>query len=712
MGEAVAAVGPRGWWGQWATRPNLRGNLSLRACAAASVPFAALPSSFQPHVVPPKLASKAARALVAVSGFLASLFAAVLLSSHGASAAAAAAWAVALGSFSSDVAAPLAGGSLKGSIRCGNFGLIIAEQFAALTDAVAILEAMAEVTMGRGGQSGGIATYVGAGRIGLRVRCCPGRRQEMAPLLARLLRRRLVRATVMARIRHALRGDVPALAAGAPQACGLFQGHTRFATSSLPSVGESHPHRWSPQRRVSFWSLSPSGQPSVCMRSFTLFVTHNGDFDFLELFGRNRTHQEVAAWLAHLLQAPPPARCDSASLAGVMEMFRTQGVWAHAFRLAWQVAVASSFEETVASPSASQGKGSPATASGAAAVAAVAEAVFGPFASNLAATAPPSGAPRAASLAALLEGHEAELARRIVEALQAPGSGADVASQLGQAALADYAAAAVGFFLQGDLYAAMVRLLSSAQGSFGLAASCSLDPDRIALAAWNQPMALAFCPSRGLALYGSEASALRVPLPPLPRGAPPGRGTPELTASFRIDINNNDGEVIELAFPPEEPPLSGADEAGGDPGSRSSQFSPFAPFVAAGCGLTLRAFSLRQRQPIDVSQWLPSGRIVSLVKNPYLSSDSDAAGRAATARPGAGRVENDLRDCGRVLAALRSDWDSAGSLNAQSAAALLHLLREQAGAPNAARGGRSALDVLITGTETSLWVSKSPNDAC
>lgn len=122
--------------------------------------------------------------------------------------------------------------------------------------------------------------------------------------------------------------------------------------------------------------------------------------------------------------------------------------------------------------------------------------------------------------------------------------------------------------------------------------------------------------------------------------------------------------------------------------------------------------------------------------NPYVEREA-AAGRAKTARKGAGLVENDLRDCARVLQNLREAWADDESLNCQSCDALAGMLREigalcwlwsvspchvmqcvrtpdnrgfpfraAAEGPDARRGGRAGIDVLVTGVESSLWVGE------
>lgn len=58
----------------------------------------------------------------------------------------------------------------------------------------------------------------------------------------------------------------------------LFVGHTRFATSSIPSVGETHPHQWCPRMRVRLWRMGPGAQGPQLERLYSdIFVTHNGE---------------------------------------------------------------------------------------------------------------------------------------------------------------------------------------------------------------------------------------------------------------------------------------------------------------------------------------------------------------------------------------------------------------------------------------------------
>jgi hypothetical protein len=59
-----------------------------------------------------------------------------------------------------------------------------------------------------------------------------------------------------------------------------------------------------------------------------------GDFEFYSIWGRARTHREISQLLELLLRTPPPAAADSAAVAGMLELLRTQGMWAPSLLLA------------------------------------------------------------------------------------------------------------------------------------------------------------------------------------------------------------------------------------------------------------------------------------------------------------------------------------------------------------------------------------------
>ena len=434
--------------------------------------------------------------------------------------------------------------------------------------------------MGRGGQSGGALTHVGpaGARLPVRVRVCPGRRQALAPLLAGRFRRALWAGKAKGAVMRVVTPSPSRAAASSPAPPAsafptLIIGHTRFATSSLPSVRESHPHSWSPPRSVEAWSvqLSSSGaaKPVVRPASFSVAITHNGDFDYLRWSGQDHPHTDVSAWLARILGSPPPAHCDSSCVAGLMELFRTQGVWELALRRAFHEVVSPQFGE--AFDFEPPGPDAPHAAPRRAAFLALSSIASACFASFVEASASASSAsvaaaasasragggaaPTLASFVAACPGGEPALATALAAAFAAsPDDGSStllIRLHASPATCAAFASSAVAAFLHGDLYSSLSTFMALSKGSFGVAAVCSLDPGVLALASLNQPMAIGFEPATGVVLYASEASAVAVAL------AEPRRNTSSRDAhtagatprcGWRLDLDNVGGEVAEITF--------------------------------------------------------------------------------------------------------------------------------------------------------------------
>ena len=106
----------------------------------------------------------------------------------------------------------------------------------------------------------------------------------------------------------------------------MFQGHTRFATSSIANLSGTHPHQWTPRKFQTYWHEVDGG-----MRSSTAnveaYITHNGDLDFFEIHGVVYPLSDVQAILIRLLASPMPATVDSMGVAGLIELLRTKGLW-------------------------------------------------------------------------------------------------------------------------------------------------------------------------------------------------------------------------------------------------------------------------------------------------------------------------------------------------------------------------------------------------
>ncbi|EOD23408.1 hypothetical protein EMIHUDRAFT_239675 [Emiliania huxleyi CCMP1516] len=159
---------------------------------------------------------------------------------------------------------------------CGNFGLLLllpAHRRATLR----LLRKMLRITMIRGAQSAGIATYDRSG-VGLRCR-----------------------------------------------------GHTRFATSSVCNIAGCHPHQWLPRSKQMAWRLATNtAYRFVCeRRSVESFITHNGDCDAFTIHGNKYLYAiaDLQLLLVRLLGHPIPSDVDSACVAGLLDMLRTKGVW-------------------------------------------------------------------------------------------------------------------------------------------------------------------------------------------------------------------------------------------------------------------------------------------------------------------------------------------------------------------------------------------------
>ena len=99
---------------------------------------------------------------------------------------------------------------------------------------------------------------------GVRVRVVNGKRTDLTQLVMDKLQRQISRQRAMG-----AEGDL-----NAPQ---LFQGHTRFATSSIADLGGCHPHQWLPASTELYWRCNPATETyhGEFARS-EAYITHNG----------------------------------------------------------------------------------------------------------------------------------------------------------------------------------------------------------------------------------------------------------------------------------------------------------------------------------------------------------------------------------------------------------------------------------------------------
>ena len=213
------------------------------------------------------------RDLIRHAGWLASIFVALLCTWAVDSVASAVAWLTAAEAIQSDllrVAQPGANGSVSGDANaffCGNFGLILLN--GANKHMVSpLIRKMIKITVMRGAQSAGVVTYSPpakgcVGGVGHRHRVLNGKRSDLADKLLAKSRKQL---------------DPANISSTRPQ---LFQGHTRFATSSISDLPGTHPHQWSKPSFQTYWSLIPedtTGSFAIRARPAHIeaSITHNG----------------------------------------------------------------------------------------------------------------------------------------------------------------------------------------------------------------------------------------------------------------------------------------------------------------------------------------------------------------------------------------------------------------------------------------------------
>ena len=217
--------------------------------------------------------------------------------------------------------ASVADTSLRSYTMCGNFGLLLLLPLER-KETLALILRMLKITSVRGAQSAGIVTYErmqSGDAVGLRSRVVNGKRTDLGELL-------------LAKLAWALRGA--AFPNGA-ETSRLFQGHTRFATSSICNLAGCHPHQWLPSSAQLVWRLTAAGRFVCEKRTVESYITHNGDLDFFAVNGVTYALSDVQALLARLLGRPMPSDVDSACVAGLLDLLRTKGIWVASVRYAY-----------------------------------------------------------------------------------------------------------------------------------------------------------------------------------------------------------------------------------------------------------------------------------------------------------------------------------------------------------------------------------------
>ena len=462
----------------------------------------------------------------------------------------------------------------------------------------------------------------------------------------------------------------------------LLMGHLRFATSSRNRETESHPHIWLPWKKEPAWFTvrDPSTNALSLVRSPSATVghmlTHNGDFDAVRIYDSPIPQVAVGRWLGLVLGCPCTVDSDSAKIAGYFDVFSTRGRWAPSARRAWVLAIAKSEADTVPSQQTFQKWGS------------LFERAL--LASSVPGTCPETSPDLFKQGVALLE---SSVTASLTNNKTAYSLSAYTTSQISA-----FVVSAVSSFLTADCYSCMSAFLRSAAGSFGLAVTAATEEGTVTLAAMGQPMAFAVDPSVGMVLYGSEVSAVRIPVQE--NFAP---------LRYRYSIDDQDGEVVRIGRTNYNreyvDALFGSDRSARQPlvARLSPQFSSSLEFSFD--KLSPDYFHLSSRGS-------PSLSLTMLLRS------FSAQQCAAVVPPAGDLVADDIKDIPQTLRDITLDWGEAASTNRLAANDFVHLFSDARfrhggnGGMNGGNGGitgnggNGGIDLLITGIESSLWLGE------
>lgn len=346
----------------------------------------------------------------------------------------------------------------------------------------------------RGAQTGGVVTFA------------PGRwhsgdmtsMTSMTGLRTRVVNKK--RTTLSELLRQGLESTERWSFRRLPEFGRIYAGHTRFATSSKATFDGTHPHQWSsPQRLDMYIGWSEGRLTGKVPKNFEIFVTHNGDFEFLDVGGRTYELGAIQDWLERATGQKRPSGVDSAAIAGVMDLMRTQGSVLLSARFGFLFGVKRSTLDYKMPPKRMfQLLGT------------LMDEVLQEYLQDNADSAT-GGA--GASLSSL-EARQADLAQSYFTRIKTKGV---PNLSLSDDDLLAMAQTAISAFLENDLLMATRLFMIYAKGSFGLCVMCSVDAHRqMVMAARGQTMSVAFYPETGLLLYASEQAAVKAALGIIP----------------------------------------------------------------------------------------------------------------------------------------------------------------------------------------------------
>ena len=417
-------------------------------------------------------------------------------------------------------------------------------------------------------------------------------------------------------------------------------------------------------------------------RTVEVFICHNGDLDFFDVGGVTYDLGDVMNWLERALHTKKPATVDSAGVAGLIDIVRTQGLWFHSVRFGY---------------------------------------LFGPKRTTLEYPMPSlQNFQEAASMAAevfeevlkklkgqsndrIRDGVKDSLLNRITRQKV-------LGFDLEGGNLVHFVNTAVDAFFDQDLLAAVRLFLANAKGSFGLCITCSVDAERqLVVAARGQTISVAFYPASGLVLWGSEQAAVKAALVGEKDQADSVHGrmkdkineerevmlamlSPEQRAKFierfgedfdmdegacRLDLDDLGGEIVLIDW-------------GEGPASISNDTADLPRHSMMNGKVTLIISEESKKK------MLFKKRLVRLAQNqlikPLPKHEKD-------------HVFKDISDIPQALSNIQSSWMSGESINNIASwcmgKAIIKRLKDYAAGTH-----NGSIDILVTGCEVSLWVGE------
>jgi hypothetical protein len=388
--------------------------------------------------------------------------------------------------------------------------------------ALDMLEKMIQATMIRGAQSGGIVTYYirnnqnRYSRKAIRSRVVKSKRSD----LSKLIRQKIHRDACNLITHH-----VPQIGSSKQQDSNntnvrFFSGHTRFATSASDSFIEgTHPQIWTPRAvRRFFWHPEASGQDSsnVSSRPSIPFVgtvkvenciTHNGDLDFYMIQGTWYGLANIQKWLEHALECKMRTTVDSAAIAGLVDLIRTQGC----FALSARYAVCFALPTSVIDPNPVRPLPTYQEY----------EKICQTFERELENMLQEEKGSITLDYISSNPEERDKFADKVTAILQLVYSKASddnmVYNTLSKfideeegASLGAFVRETINAYFDNDLLHTTRLFMENAKGSFGLVVTSSLDAHRqVCIAARGQPMSIAFYPKKGLVCYGSSEQSVK-----------------------------------------------------------------------------------------------------------------------------------------------------------------------------------------------------------